>query len=40
MGNVAVTEVGELEDLYKLNASESEPEGMPDPVEPEGMPDP
>ena len=35
MGNVAVAEelerVRELEDLYKLNASENEPEGMPDP---------
>jgi hypothetical protein len=44
MGNVAVAEelerVRELEDLYKLNASENEPEGMPDPAEPEGMPDP
>ena len=38
MGNVAVAE--ELEHLYKLNASENEPEGMPDPAEPEGMPDP
>ena len=29
MGNVAVAE--ELEQLYQLNASENEPEGMPDP---------
>jgi hypothetical protein len=44
VGNVAVAEelerVRELEDLYKLTASENEPEGMPDPAEPEGMPDP
>src|SRR5271170_5184482 len=44
MGNVAVAEelerVRESADLYELNASENEPEGMPDPVEPEGMPDP
>ena len=44
MGNAAVAEeserVRELEDLYKLNASENEPEGMPDPIKPEGMPDP
>ena len=38
MGNVAIAE--DLEHLYQLNASENEPEGMPDPAEPEGMPDP
>jgi hypothetical protein len=43
MGNVAVAElerIDELEDLYQVNASETEPEGMPHPVEPEGMPHP
>src|ERR1700733_11716195 len=42
MGNIAITaelpSAGELEDLYRLNGSETGPGGMPSEDEPEGMP--
>jgi hypothetical protein len=42
MGNIAITaglpDTGELEELYRLDGSEIEPEGMPSEDRPAGMP--